>query len=338
MEKGIAVDCSGIGETWSRANRLQQKMRTNLVMAKDRLDVLVASHLAPLQPHPPPQPQQQQETMQWSAPHAYGGRRSRRPLITETSSLSSRSSTLPRNFSAPSAADYAAGAGPGSVSGDSISDSETPPTTTRPPLAASSYARRVALASSSSSSKAQDSPYAPSPHSPLHQHHHHHHHRGSSASFISPLVSPGVVVGGGGVAGSSPSSPTRFNHHHHPLVSPQLPRKRYTSQSSDPSSPNPLQSKNSTFFRPGSPSTVIPHAHGSYKNRNWRTGGEDGGIDRKAVKRRLSHVKGLDSKLSNTILNEIIDVGPNVLFDDVAGQQAAKQVGWSVCVCVGVCK
>ena len=37
-------------------------------------------------------------------------------------------------------------------------------------------------------------------------------------------------------------------------------------------------------------------------------------------------VSGVDSKLSNTILNEIIDVGPNVLFDDVAGQQAAKQV------------
>ena len=71
---------------------------------------------------------------------------------------------------------------------------------------------------------------------------------------------------------------------------------------------------------------MIPHSHGSYKNRNWRTAGEDGGIDRKAVKRRLSHVKGLDSKLSITILNEIIDVGPNVLFDDVAGQQAAKQV------------
>ncbi|XP_066586929.1 spastin isoform X3 [Prorops nasuta] len=42
LEKGIAVDChGGGGEVWERAQRLHDKMRTNLSMAKDRLDFLV---------------------------------------------------------------------------------------------------------------------------------------------------------------------------------------------------------------------------------------------------------------------------------------------------------
>jgi len=40
LEKGIAIDCVGKGEVWERAQRLQSKMRTNLDMAKDRLDFL----------------------------------------------------------------------------------------------------------------------------------------------------------------------------------------------------------------------------------------------------------------------------------------------------------
>ncbi|XP_025104432.1 spastin-like isoform X2 [Pomacea canaliculata] len=43
LEKGIAVDVSGEGETFERARRLREKMITNLAMAKDRLEVLVSS-------------------------------------------------------------------------------------------------------------------------------------------------------------------------------------------------------------------------------------------------------------------------------------------------------
>ncbi|XP_013400070.1 spastin isoform X4 [Lingula anatina] len=42
LEKGIAVQLKGQGEAWDRARNLQSKMLTNLVMAQDRLDVLVA--------------------------------------------------------------------------------------------------------------------------------------------------------------------------------------------------------------------------------------------------------------------------------------------------------
>ncbi|ROT65716.1 putative spastin isoform X1 [Penaeus vannamei] len=40
LEAGIAVDCLGRGEAYERAQRLQEKMRTNLIMAKERLDML----------------------------------------------------------------------------------------------------------------------------------------------------------------------------------------------------------------------------------------------------------------------------------------------------------
>ncbi|XP_076656723.1 spastin isoform X2 [Halictus rubicundus] len=43
LEKGIAVECTGgRGEVWEHAQRLHEKMRTNLAMAKDRLDFLAS--------------------------------------------------------------------------------------------------------------------------------------------------------------------------------------------------------------------------------------------------------------------------------------------------------
>ncbi|XP_043273063.1 spastin isoform X2 [Venturia canescens] len=43
LEKGVAVECNGgRGEVWERAQRLHDKMRTNLAMAKDRLDFLAS--------------------------------------------------------------------------------------------------------------------------------------------------------------------------------------------------------------------------------------------------------------------------------------------------------
>ncbi|KAM9848142.1 spastin isoform 2-T2 [Aulostomus maculatus] len=43
LESGIAVKITGQGEQYDRANRLQDKMRTNLTMAKDRLALLEAT-------------------------------------------------------------------------------------------------------------------------------------------------------------------------------------------------------------------------------------------------------------------------------------------------------
>ncbi|XP_014226743.1 spastin isoform X2 [Trichogramma pretiosum] len=49
LEKGIAVECNGgRGEVWERAQRLNDKMRTNLTMAKDRLDFLTSGRKFPV--------------------------------------------------------------------------------------------------------------------------------------------------------------------------------------------------------------------------------------------------------------------------------------------------
>ncbi|XP_013069581.2 spastin-like isoform X2 [Biomphalaria glabrata] len=42
LEKGIAVEVEGQGETYDRARRLKEKMQTNLAMVKERLEILVA--------------------------------------------------------------------------------------------------------------------------------------------------------------------------------------------------------------------------------------------------------------------------------------------------------
>ncbi|XP_045166158.2 spastin-like isoform X2 [Mercenaria mercenaria] len=43
LQKGVAIDIKGQGEAWDKARRLQDKMMTNLVMAQDRLEVLVTN-------------------------------------------------------------------------------------------------------------------------------------------------------------------------------------------------------------------------------------------------------------------------------------------------------
>ncbi|XP_011502667.1 PREDICTED: spastin isoform X3 [Ceratosolen solmsi marchali] len=49
LEKGIAVECNaGRGEVWERAQRLNDKMKTNLAMAKDRLDFLASGRKFPV--------------------------------------------------------------------------------------------------------------------------------------------------------------------------------------------------------------------------------------------------------------------------------------------------
>uniref|UniRef100_A0A3P8YN98 Fidgetin-like protein 1 n=1 Tax=Esox lucius TaxID=8010 RepID=A0A3P8YN98_ESOLU len=44
-----------------------------------------------------------------------------------------------------------------------------------------------------------------------------------------------------------------------------------------------------------------------------------------ALRRDMKNFKNVDSKLANLILNEIIDSGSSVSFDDIAGQELAKQ-------------
>ncbi|XP_068423581.1 spastin [Clinocottus analis] len=61
LQRGIAVEITGQGEQYDRAKRLQDKMVTNLTMAKDRLALLEAKMASkrrsdPQKPSSPPQP------------------------------------------------------------------------------------------------------------------------------------------------------------------------------------------------------------------------------------------------------------------------------------------
>ncbi|XP_042211352.1 spastin-like isoform X2 [Homarus americanus] len=68
LDSGIAIDCMGRGEAYERAQRLQDKMRTNLIMAKERLDMLDAKTFKKI------------------------------PTPKRMSTLSNKSQTLPRNM------------------------------------------------------------------------------------------------------------------------------------------------------------------------------------------------------------------------------------------------
>ncbi|XP_010901127.1 spastin isoform X2 [Esox lucius] len=79
--------------------------------------------------------------------------------------------------------------------------------------------------------------------------------------------------------------------------------------------------KPSSTIKPGSSRTnnvkVVPRVAG--RGQNSRPASSS------ALRRDMKNFKNVDSKLANLILNEIIDSGSSVSFDDIAGQELAKQ-------------
>ncbi|XP_054455996.1 spastin isoform X2 [Anoplopoma fimbria] len=76
----------------------------------------------------------------------------------------------------------------------------------------------------------------------------------------------------------------------------------------------------STFVRPPSRSTdpkVTPRV-GKAQNGKHTAG-------KQPPKRNMKNFKNVDSKLANLIMNDIVDSGASVSFDDIAGQNLAKQ-------------
>ncbi|XP_052769250.1 spastin-like [Mya arenaria] len=69
----------------------------------------------------------------------------------------------------------------------------------------------------------------------------------------------------------------------------------------------------------GQPANNSP-GRGPYRQNSTKGTAERRGRDPKSLK-----LKGVDKKLAETILNEIIDSGPAVAFQDIAGQETAKQ-------------
>ncbi|XP_063231005.1 spastin isoform X1 [Bacillus rossius redtenbacheri] len=100
LEKGIAVDCvGGKGEVWERAQRLHEKMKTNLSMAKDRLDFLALGRklMIPMK-RPPGTATSKSQTL----PRSMGSRTRNNVPVPAPSKPSSTPPAIKRQLSGPS--------------------------------------------------------------------------------------------------------------------------------------------------------------------------------------------------------------------------------------------
>lgn len=113
-----------------------------------------------------------------------------------------------------------------------------------------------------------------------------------------------TTVGGARTTAKSPSRPSRpAANDAGSTPTPTAARRRLNQQQPNAQQPRGRQQP-SAAARPGS-------RGGSFR------GGSEG--------RRVSTLKGVDSRLAHMILDEIVDGGPEVLFSDIAGQEVAKQ-------------
>ncbi|XP_076145089.1 spastin isoform X1 [Alosa pseudoharengus] len=71
--------------------------------------------------------------------------------------------------------------------------------------------------------------------------------------------------------------------------------------------------------------TASNHRGAAGKSGNRGNGKQATPTSTPARKRDMKNFKNVDSKLANLIINEIVDSGSSVKFDDVAGQELAKQ-------------
>ncbi|CAH1791434.1 unnamed protein product, partial [Owenia fusiformis] len=256
LEKGIAVNVQGHGEAWDRAQKLQEKMRTNLSMAKDRLEVLekavygqVITNSATYVPnttteviYPQPvvvkptatKPQTQKKTVSNGAiPKTTAGNKPKNTVVPKTSATTTIVPKKTVTINSPKAVGVT-----------------RPSSANTKPLSA---IRKPMLTHTKSSTLPR--------------------------TF-------GV---------NRPKSPPRS-----PATSP-LPRRR----------------------RGGSTSNLGPrqNSHPSLSNIDQNKRGTP------PAKRRVQNAnfKNVDKKLAHLILDEIVDSGPPVTFDDISGQNIGKQ-------------
>ncbi|XP_071431420.1 spastin isoform X4 [Pithys albifrons albifrons] len=81
-------------------------------------------------------------------------------------------------------------------------------------------------------------------------------------------------------------------------------------------------SSSSSVSRPASNSTASTH---KATPRNSRTNKPSTPTPAPRKKKDMKILRNVDSNLANLILNEVVDSGPAVKFDDIAGQELAKQ-------------
>ncbi|GFS13646.1 spastin [Elysia marginata] len=249
LEKGIAIDVCGQGETYERARRLQDKMKTNLEMVKDRLEVLeqLLERLAL-------EEASNDERVAEAAATAVQERLSQPPMSSAQPSVSNQWSKPAPNLRP-----------------------DIQPCQNR-----NVYSSGLSTPRPSTSQRSQGTPA----------------HFSGIPAFKKPNKVKNVPMtisrgGGGGTGGAS---------------SPRLGRagakERKSSTSSSPGS-SPVSRRRPTHTRQASQPDIPNLARG----------------------RDLSNVKlkNVDKKLAEVILSEILYQGAQVTFNDIAGQDNAKQ-------------
>ncbi|XP_048508076.1 spastin isoform X2 [Athalia rosae] len=262
LEKGIAVECNGgRGEVWERAQKLHEKMRANLAMAKDRLDFLASiCKLERLGVANSPVETELETIGRHNQPGNHLKHR-----------LSPRSAQAIKNI-------------------DHISHNDT---------AQSSADQQAMVANSNTSYLTFQTPkYVQRPRSPK-----------NNCTHILEASGRKLAVPGKRAAGSAMSKsqtlPRSMGR-----SAPSLPCHR--TMPVKPSSTPPSVKRQFSVPNNGSPVRRPGTPAGSGSNRGTPT-------------RKASMPKGIDPKLAQVILDEILEGGAPVLWADIAGQETAKQ-------------
>ncbi|XP_063849087.1 spastin-like isoform X1 [Scylla paramamosain] len=264
LESGIAVECVGRGEAYERAQRLQEKMKTNLLMARERLDMLESVvHLHRLELDTPPI-----TLTSFTPPASPSSRKThspRRAIVGTRGGLPSAPTHRPRAKVAPQVmGEEVGGRLDRRHQAKPLEDSRTYkkiPTT-----------RRINALSTKSHTLPRN--------------------MGATTNKGATVVK--------GRAGDSK----------HPSTPPALRRQGSTGQNgtSSPSSSSPLRRRGSA---------------GSGLGQN----GSNGTPKHVPGHRRSASasLKGVDTRLAHSIMDEIIESSSPVSWDDIAGQEIAKK-------------
>lgn len=149
---------------------------------------------------------------------------------------------------------------------------------------------------------------------------------------LQSLVSVKVLSGSGAQTGIYTDSANPTCHTAHLRSGGAFSRKRDTVNPrpkhllKTPCSSSSSSSSSAGLHRSSNLSSQHPPTHSNSKGRTGRHSSKVGSpTSTPLMKRETKNLKNVDGKLANLILNEIVDNGSSVRFEDIAGQDLAKQ-------------
>ncbi|XP_038073797.1 spastin-like isoform X2 [Patiria miniata] len=249
LENGIVIDCEKPGEEWDRAKRLREKMKTNLEMAKERLELL--------------------------------------STMVKTSSSSSASSKT-----------------------KAISSRTKPQTTTRPGFDKNKTAGSEVKKADTVQGKKLSS-VGPS--------------RKTLCDWHRENVAKKAKYALTQPQGNERISSPKMTH-----KTSVLPRSTHREgiRSRSPATPERRPATYAQRHSHGSESALTTCSRGRGLTRKDITNANHAPTNERApsaVRLKINKLKNVDSKLAHRILDEIMDNGLPVKFEDIAGQEVAKQ-------------